>query len=254
MRWNIAFEIPYTDEPMLTHFPEMTVKYRAATMSGASNNVTVAYIFKYAPQSWRQMQQIGRIKILMKRILPSIRFDENIGNEIYNSEADLGSLYFISELGQYFKTYVQFPQPLYPVMKEEMMSRLAMYAKKLYYQDIFYLELVLAMAIHFNEKLGSPYNRKQLQSKTLSIMSLDRDEWRRKLDSESLMHVHKSGGKKRGVQVSVEADERRNKIKELLPLYKKSNGKFDIKSLVEITGFSRSNVYSILKKIDTESM
>ena len=252
MRWGIAFRIPYADESRLANFPKPTLKYIAYTGNGRSKYLSVVYMFRFAPQSWRQLQQVGRIKVLMHRFIPSIIFDETVGVEQYDSdELDLGTAYTVAELGRHFTGFVRIPSPLYPQGKEELLSRLAMYAKRLFYGHMLHMELVFAMAIHFNEKLGQPFNRKQVQSKTLSVMKMSKTGWKEKLGSKSLRQAHRTGGEKRGTQQMLEAQQRCLKIKDFIPNCLKDNGKPDVTALMKATSLSRSTVYSYLRKIDT---
>ena len=245
MQWGIEFKIPYTDSPLLVNFPKPTQRVQYATGKGPSENLTVRYLFKYGPQSWHEMQRLASIKVQMKQLIPSLLFTE----ENIDANADIDKIYTIGELGKGFSKYIKYPKPWYPQDKDEYMSRLAIYAKTLYYKGLYHFESVLAMAIHFNTCIGSPYSRRQVQKKAISIMHLDQEGWKRKLEPEALIQAHKAGGKRRGKQMSEESLERMMQVSQLLPIYKNRRNSFDVKTIVEITGYSKSTIYSIIKKL-----
>ena len=254
MHWGIEFNIPYTDKPLLINFPEPTQRVRYMTGKGESPNLTVRYVFRYAPQSWHEMQWLASIKIRMKQQIPSISFTEESIEENIGGHADIDKIYTISELGKFFSKFIRYPKPWYPQEKDEYMSKLAIYAKKLYYEGLYHFESVLAMAIHFNTCIGSPFSRREVQKKTISIMHLDQEGWKRKLEPEALIQAHKDGGKTRGKQISEESLERMMQVAKLLPMHEKKKGAYDVKALAEITGFSKSTIYDIIRKLKNNEM
>ena len=163
-------------------------------------------------------------------------------------------MYTISELGKFFSKFIRYPKPWYPQEKDEYMSKLAIYAKKLYYEGLYHFESVLAMAIHFNTCIASPYSHRQVQKKTISIMHLNQEGWKRKLEPEALIQAFKAGGNKRGEQISEEALERKTQVSQLLPMYEKKKGSYDVRAIAEITGYSKSTVYTIIKKLKDDGV
>ncbi len=248
MGWCIEFKVPYTDSPLLANFPKPTQRVRYMTGKGQSPNLTVNYLFRYAPQSWHEVQRIASIKVQMKQLIPSILFaEEDVATNIYN--ADIGGLYAINELGKFFPMFIRYPKPWYPQSKDEYMSKLAIYAKRLYYEGLYHFESVLAMAIHFNSTMGSPFSRREVQRKAIATMHLDQEGWKQRLEPEVLHQAHKDGGKKRGEQISEEGAKRMAQVSQLLPMYEKKKGSYDVKAIVEVTGYSKSTIYSIIKKL-----
>lgn len=248
MQWGIEFSIPCTDEPLLVNFPEPTVRIRYATGKGLSPNLTIKYLFRYGPQSWREIQRLASIKVQMKQLIPTINFTEE--NVVVNiDDIDVGMFYTISDLGKFFSEFIRFPQPWYPQDKDEYMSKLAIYAKRLHYEGLYHFESVFAMAIHFNLMMGSPFGRSDVQKKAIRTMHLDKDGWKRKLDEKALHQAHIHGGKKRGVQISENASDRMIQVMKLLSMYKKGNNSFDIKEIEKITGLKKSTIYNIIKKL-----
>jgi len=144
---------------------------------------------------------------------------------------------------------VRYPTPWYPEGKDDYMSKLAIYAKNLYRYDLFHFESVLAMAMHFNHLIGRPYSHREVMKKSLSIMNLDRSGWKRKLDEDELENALSQGGKMRGAQVSEEAHQRMMTVFHLLPEHTTDHGTYDVKGLMSVTGFSKSTIYNIIKKL-----
>ena len=245
MRWGIAFKLEVTSEHLLTHFPDPTAKVRFQNRTGLSNHICVYYLFDYAPQSFRELQQVAGIKEQMSKYLP-LEFIEDMEIDIAPDET--GSNWKISELGKYFNKYIKFPTPLYPQHKDEFMKNLTLYAQKLYYQHRLFPESILAMAIHFNKNMKEKFNRKELQRKAYSIMQLDRSDWKLRLSEVELKEAHRKGGESRGKQISEEAYFRSEMIQTILPEYKKKNGKYDVPALMERTHRARRTIYNEIKK------
>jgi hypothetical protein len=249
VRWGIKFKIPFADEPKTASFPEPTVRTRYATINGRSDFVTIIYLFEFAPQSWHEMQRVASIKVQMKRLIPSIIFSfEDIGIEVTEYE-EVGKIYAVRELGDFFREFILYPKPWYPHSKDEFMSRLTIYAQKLHYEGLLHFESVLAMAMHFNQSLDRPYSFREIVKKTISILKLDRSSWREKLAPEELEQALKQGGKIRGAKISEKARERTMIVFQLLPEYLTGRGSYNIEGLVDATGYSRSTIYSIIKKL-----
>jgi hypothetical protein len=251
VQWGIVFKILNHDEPMLTSFPEPSMHLRYQTMNGPSDFITVTYLFHYAPQSWKELQRVAGIKHQMCTLIPSISMMEEMVEITPDDDISIGTVYTVSELGKFFHGYIAFPKPWYPQESDDFMKKLAIYAKKLYYEELFHFESVLAMAIFFNQKIGSPYSRSEVLKKAISILALERGDWKKKQTGRKL---HKSlvlGGKIRGQQLSAENRDRQREVLALLPKCRKANGKPDVPALVLRTGYSKSTIYSILKKIDT---
>jgi len=248
--WSIAFEIPITHQPLLTNWPKPTSKVRYNTSFGPSKAVRIVYQFEYGPQSWHEAQRIASIKVQMQQSIPVIKFVED---HSINSDSDIGELWTISGLGEYFNKFIKFPTPLYPQSKDEFMSALAKYAKKLYYGHLFFFESVFAMAIHFNECcFDSAYSRKEIQAKALWVMGLDQEGWKEKLSEKDLKIALITGGKNRGRKISIEAEVRRILVKGLLPKYRKNNGSYDVNAIATIACCSRRTVYSIINALNID--
>jgi len=65
-------------------------------------------------------------------------------------------------------------------------------AKSSKYQDTD--EAVTAMALHFNSKCGLGYSHREVMKKAKSVMKLNHDEWRVKLNAGELKEAHSKGG------------------------------------------------------------
>ena len=80
-------------------------------------------------------------------------------------------------------------------------------------------------------------------------MRLNQEDWKKKLDQDELHQAHIAGGKKSGLKKSEEGAERMAQVSQLLPMYEKKKGSYDVKAIVEVTGFSKSAIYNIIKKL-----
>ena len=92
---------------------------------------------------------------------------------------------------------------------------------------------------------------KDLQAKAISILNLDRSEWKRKLSEKALKEAYSRGGQKRGAKIAEQAYYRYETVVALLPEYKKKNGKYDIPALMEITKLSRRTIYNYISRAKT---
>ncbi len=247
MLWGIEFDMKATDRTLLANFPTPTVVDQFSTIDGLSENIRVAYILEYAPQSFKELQQLAGMKEQIANLLPSITFTQQM---TYDSSIELsGTKWKLQELGKYFKEYIKFPNPLYPQGKDDFMSCLTKYAIKLHYGHRLYFESVLAIAIHFNSKcISLSYSRRELQKKSISIMQLDFSEQAQRLSEKQLKDAHSKGGKKRGAEISNAYYYRYEVVKGLLPEYEKENGKYDIAALVEFTRLSKRTIYNYIKR------
>jgi len=250
MQWGIEFDIKATDRPLLTHFPEPTIINRFTTITGPSDNIRVVYLLEYAPQSWKEMQRLAGIKVQMAKLLPNITFTPLMEYDSDDIE-HMGSKWKLSELGKLFNNFIKFPTPLYPQDKSEFMSSLTKYAMRLHYEHRLYFELVLAMAIRFNKCLKMSYSHRDLQAKAISILNLDRSEWKRKLSGKALKEAHSKGGQKRGAKIAKQAYYSYKTVVALLPEYKKKNGKYDIPALMEFTELGRRTIYNYISRAKT---
>jgi len=148
----------------------------------------VLYHFQYMPQSWREWQRIASIKIQMKELIPQLTFNE------YESPDAVERVYTISELGKHFSKFVKFHRPLYPHSKDEYMRSLTYYCQRLYYERQFHYEAIVAMALHFNSTCEFGYSHREVMRKAKSMLMLNTDRWKVKLNKDELQKAHSKGG------------------------------------------------------------
>ena len=116
-----------------------------------------------------------------------------------------------------------FPKPYYPQSKSEYMSRLAIYAQRLYFDDLLNYYTLVAMAIHFNDKAKCDFKYRDCHKKASSIMKLDRSEWKRRKGKMCNANSNKKA-----------SENKQNKIKivsENIHLHLLPNGKVNYNSL-----------------------
>lgn len=245
MNRYIAFHVPVYAYGRMEMLPEPTLAKRYTTMSGQSNFITIAYVFQYPPQSWKETQLIATIRAGIKEIMPEAEYKEIDGLNGIN-----GRMWTISELVRYFP-FVKFPKPNFPTHKKKMYQCLCIHAKRLHYEGLLYFEQLEATAMRFNDALGRPCSPREVMRKAKAAYEFAKehcDAWPRKLEKAALEEAKRQGGITRGEQMKEKAQRNREIIHEILPLCKKINGKVDIQSLMTYTGLSRRSLYNHLHK------
>ena len=190
MRWGISFNIPAIHESELWGLPppsavEVIQKWNDTQL------INVLYHFQYCPQSWKEWQQVAGIKVQIRKKFKSIKFEDYELSVIY------GKIYTVSELGEYFREFVKFPQPLFPGQRREAYQRLCIHAKKLYREGMLHKEQLIATSMRFNavdpEGIGQTVKRALAAYR----FALDHcEEWPTKLSEEALVIAHKKGAAK----------------------------------------------------------
>jgi len=136
------------------------------------DKVTIFYPLKYPSINWRSWQDMGAVYSQIQKIFPSA--------EMNHVERSGGSYqYTMLEFLKYFNKK-KFPKPYYPQSKSEYMSRLAIYAQRLYFDDLLNYYTLVAMAIHFNDKAKCGFKYKECHKKAASILKLDRTDWKKR--------------------------------------------------------------------------
>jgi len=136
------------------------------------DKVTIFYPLKYPSINWRSWQDMGAVYSQIQKIFPSA--------EMNHVERSGGSYqYTMLEFLKYFNKK-KFPKPYYPQSKSEYMSRLAIYAQRLYFDDLLNYYTLVAMAIHFNDKAKCDFKYKECHKKAASILKLDRTGWKKR--------------------------------------------------------------------------
>lgn len=190
MRWGISFNIPAIHELELWGLPPPSAMETIQKWD-STNVINVLYHFQYSPQSWKEWQRLAAIKVQMQNRIGHIVFQE------YEPSAVDGKIYTVSELGDYFKGFVKFPQPLFPGEKKESYKMLCVHAKRLHYEKMLYLEQLIATSIRFNSV--DPEGPRQTVKRAVAAykFALDNcEEWPIKLSKEALIIAHKKGAAK----------------------------------------------------------
>lgn len=215
-------------------------------MSGQSNFITIAYVFQYPPQSWKETQLIATIRAGIKKIIPEVEYKEIDGLNCIN-----GRMWTISELVRSFP-FVKFPKPSFPTHKKKMYQCLCIHAKRLYYEELLYFEQLEATAMRFNDALGRSYSPREVMRKAKAAHEFAKehcDTWPRKLEKAALKEAKRQGGIRRGEQMKEKARKNRQAVKFFLPMCMKPNSKPDISKLIEKTGLSRRTIYGVLQEL-----
>jgi hypothetical protein len=227
--WGIRLNVTSDFDSTLLSLPPPSATRWLSKMD-STKTLQVLYHFQYMPQSWKEWQRIATIKIQMKELIPHIIFKE------YEVVDGIERVYAITELGEYFTKFVKYQKPLYPSSKDEFMRSLALYAIRLYYEEQFYLESVLAMALHFNSKCDFGFTYRKLFAKTKSILMLNKENWKVKLSDDELRDAYR----RRNILIAKQKQERSKPIKDKAILLR-SQG-HTLKSMSELLGVSISSV------------
>lgn len=236
MRWGIDFTIPAAYESDLWILPRPSnIRYLNSSNGGVTLNVV--YHFQYPPQSWKEWQRVAGIKIQISKRIRVLVFNE------YELYGYINKVYTISELGQYFRAFIKFPQALFPSEDKEIYQRLCIYAKRLHYEQLLYAEQLIAVSIRFHIAVGDN-SIKQIIMKALSAYRFaieHQNEWKVKLtEDERHKTLSRSAYKS--------ANTRRNNAnkKKMRAIALKNDGK-SLEEIMEIIGVSRTTLWRLLK-------
>ena len=235
MRWGISLNIVSDFDSELWGLPPPS-KTRLLSKMDSTKTLQVLYHFQYMPQSWKEWQRVASIKIQIQELISHVEFDE------YAIFDEVERVYTIAELGSYFPKFVKYQKPLYPSDKNEFMSSLAKYSKRLHYEQQLHFEAVIAMALHFNTKCSLGYSFRELNRSARAIFELDRNEWKIKLSDSDLKEAHR-----RGNQVSSQKMRDKSKSKREEAIRLKADGK-TFKVISQILNLSLSTVRRYVSK------
>jgi hypothetical protein len=225
MQWGISFKIKSAFDKELWGLPPPSAKRWLSKMDG-TKILQVLYHFQYMPQSWTEWQRIASIKIQMKELIPQLIFNE------YEIPNEVERVYTISELGKHFSKFVKFHRPLYPHSKDEYMRSLTLYCQRLYYERQFHYEAIVAMALHFNSTCELGYSHREVMKKAKSMLMLNTDRWKVKLNKDELQKAHSKGGL---IAVSKKREKFRTKRDEALKLRESGNTLKQISEALDVS-------------------
>jgi hypothetical protein len=228
---GVAFTINSTELKNLDIMPPNASVINLTSVYGSKH--VIYYPLKYPPASWHSWQLIGSIYLQIQKIFPSAEFNYVERTGTYE--------YTLQEFASYFNNNMRFPTPYYPKSKSEYMSRLAIYAKKLYFDSMLNFELVVAMALHFNALTECGYSYREVFKKANAIMKLDRSTWKKRVGKPST---------KKAIEARQRNKENKKQIVlEHLPMYVKSNGKYDFEALSLYLGISTRSLRRYAKEL-----
>lgn len=180
MRWGISFNVPATYESDLWVLPPPS-QVETATGKDGEKYTIILYHFLYAPQSWKEWQRVAGMKIQIQNRLDGVEFQE------FEPPLYADKHYTISDLGAHFREFVKFPVAIFPEDKSSTYKMLCRYAKRLHYEGMLHIELIIAASIRFNSVKGVDAGIRPTMKRALSAykFALDhRDEWKVKLNDE----------------------------------------------------------------------
>ena len=161
---GISFTIDRKESAKIELLPPYANIQHLSHLTKKGRKTVIYYPLKYPPSNWNTWQQLGRIYLLIKRIFPSAEFNNVVRTDGHYE-------YTVSSFGQYFNESITFPTPYYPQTKNKFMSRLAIYATKLYFDNMLNFELLVAMGLRFNDLLGRPFSEREVFRKANSIIN-----------------------------------------------------------------------------------
>jgi len=225
MQLGISFKIKSDFDKSLWSLPPPSATRWLSKMDG-TKILQVLYHFQYMPQSWTEWQRIASIKIQMQELVPQLIFNE------YEAPDTVERVYTISELGKHFSKFVKFHRPLYPHSKDEYMRSLTLYCQRLYYERQFHYEAIVAMALHFNSTCELGYSHREVMKKAKSMLMLNTDRWKVKLNKDELQKAHSKGGL---IAVSKKREKFRTKRDEALKLRESGNTLKQISEALDVS-------------------
>ena len=218
------------------------------TSSFSEDEIIIIYEIEHDLKTPYQHQWLSDIKIIWQR---NIIVKYEYIHEFYINEYTIanGAKYSLLELSKVFKSdFIRYPKPYYPPTAKELYKRLAWYANKLNKKELLTIEILYATAKRMNSKLDDKYQERELFKKTLQAYYFIKENQVIKTKKE-VQQVRKQNGVKRGMQITKEFRERVSKIKELIPLHVKPNGKPNVTAIARELEVRRETVSRILKII-----
>jgi len=238
MRWGISFIIPSVFEADLWELPRPSQLRRLSSISGKTI-INVLYHFEYPPQSWREWQRVAGIKVQIKKRYTYVIFNQYL---IYDT---VDNVYLITELGEYFKIFIKFPKPYYPSSKDQIYQRLCVHAKRLCYEELFYVEQLIATSIRFSLIFDNQSELRQIIKRAISAYKWADEHkvhWKTKLSAEVRHKVLSNAAKKSAMMRS-----KNTKDKKELALKLRNNG-LSLKNICKELAISRSTLWRLVNK------
>lgn len=190
MKWGIAINVPATQDHRLWGLPPPS-EIEMIQRHDGEKALRVFYHFLHSPQSKKEWQRVAGIKVQMAERIKDIEFIE------YDPQLIDGKLYTVSELGKYFKDFINFPSPYFDGTPQAILTR---HAKRLYYEGKLHLEQLIFASMWIKEiaPKGETGRRKKdegirqvmRRAKSAYQFALDhQEEWKVKLSKEERHEV-----------------------------------------------------------------
>lgn len=141
MRWGISFNVAATNESDLWGLPPPSQMETVQRLDG-TQLINVLYHFQYTPQHRKEWQRVAGIKVQIVDKIKSVEFQPYEPLEVD------GKIYTISELGKYFKEFVEFPMPFFDGTPQAILTR---HAKRLHYENMLHIEQLIFVSIWIKE-------------------------------------------------------------------------------------------------------
>ena len=219
-------------------------------LTSSFNEISIIVIFEieHSLKTPLQYQWLSDIKIIWKRNI-LVKFDYI--QEFYVNENTIqkGIKYSLLELSNTFKKeFIAYPKPYYPPTAKELYKRLVWYAMRINTKELLTIEILYATAMRMNSKLSDKYKNAELYKKSFLAYNYVRENQTIKTKKE-VLKIKKRNGVKRGMLITKEFQERVSKVKELLPLHVKANGKPNVTAISKVLKIRRETVSRIMKII-----
>lgn len=246
----IAFSIPLKDYEKIKGFlPTPTHRHRT---HGYNPSMAVCYEISHFISKSKYFQWLGSIKITISKSILHVELED----EFYVSENthSSGAKYHIYELSKLFKVeFIKYPKGLYPANKKELYPNLVKYAKKLLRADLLVYEVIYALSLKFNEALPlmDKCSLRELSKKSKKALEFTKDhkEEMNAKRGDKLKRCLINGGKMRGEQRRQIKEDNIQRIKEMIPLHKKPNGKANITAIARELKLRRETVSRLIKTL-----
>lgn len=212
------------------------------------NTIIIIYEIEHNLKTPIQYQWLSDIKIIWKK---NIIVEFEYVSEFYINELTIqsGVKYSLQELSNTFDSeFIKYPKPFYPATKKELYKKLVWYANKLNKKELLTIEMMYATAKRMNKKLDDKYQDKELFKKSYQAYMFTKENQQIKTKKEVRL-IRKRNGVNRGKQISKEFQARVQKVKKIMPLHVKPNGKPNVTAIGKELKISRVTITKILKFI-----
>jgi len=246
----IALQMAQNDFAKVSGF--LPTPSHTSTLQGLhGENVIIVYLLDKNISTAKQFSWLSEVKRALKErlVVPVMFVDEIYLNQ---SSQSTGISYSLRELAQFFKTeFVTLPTLYYPSTKKELYRRLVWYASRLKSKGLLERDLMNAAALKMNDRLQDKYTHKETLKKASTAYHYIKENAEPRLSKDEVQMRLKQGGTIRGAQRKEEHAHNIQRVREVLPLHVKPNGKANVTALADALHLHRKTVHVILKTLLT---